>query len=187
MEGLYIMSLREFLASINGSIVTEHSYTIPLQWVHDKAIIEVVITSNLITPTEGKTINCCRMFLHVHRIADLTLAGGKHIDSSFLALDPSLLSTTTLIELIQDRSQTSLALRLWKCANRLWCKTVTGGLHQALGKWLVPGRQLRRSWSYYFHPDTKTLWSRTGEGFSVHSCIQIGSNLRNTQFHLQTH
>jgi hypothetical protein len=30
------------------------------------------------------------------------------------------------------------------------------------------------------------LWSRTGEGFSVHSCIEIGSNLRNTQFHLQS-
>jgi hypothetical protein len=31
----------------------------------------------------------------------------------------------------------------------------------------------------------KTLWSRTRDGFSVHSCIQIGSTSRNTQFHLQ--
>jgi hypothetical protein len=41
LESLYISSLREFLASINGSIVTEHSYTIPMQRVHDRAIMEV--------------------------------------------------------------------------------------------------------------------------------------------------
>jgi hypothetical protein len=54
------------------------------------------------------------------------------------------------------------------------------------GKMAVPGPKLRRSWPYYFDPDTNTLWSRTGEGFSVHSGIQISSNSRNTQFHLQT-
>jgi hypothetical protein len=50
------------------------------------------------------------MFLRVHSIADLTLAGGKHVDSSLLALDPSLLSfTSTLIEPLQDQPQTSSA------------------------------------------------------------------------------
>jgi hypothetical protein len=135
LESLYISSLREFLASINGSIITEHSYTIPLQRVHDGAIMEVVLASNLFTPTKCKPINYCRMFLRVHSIADLTLAGGKHIGSSFLALDPSLLSSIfTLIEPLQDRPQTASALGLWQHANRLWCNTVTGGLHQPLGK-----------------------------------------------------
>jgi hypothetical protein len=134
LESLYITSLREFLASINRSIVTEHPYTIPLQRVHDRAIMDVVITSNLFTPMECKIINYCRMFLRVHSIADLTLAGRKHIDASFLALDPLLLSSaSTLIKPLQDRPQTALALRLWQCANRLWCNTVTGGLHQPLG------------------------------------------------------
>jgi hypothetical protein len=86
LESLYISSLREFLSSINGSIVTEHSYTIPLQRVHDRAIMDVVLASNLFTPSECKTINYCRMFLRVHSIADLTLAGGNHIDFSFLTL-----------------------------------------------------------------------------------------------------
>jgi hypothetical protein len=125
----YISSLREFLSSINGSIVTEHSYTIPLQRVHDQAIMDVVIASNLFTPSGCKTIN------RVHSIADLTLTGGDHIDLSFLALDPSLLSSASaLIEPLQDRPQTASALRLWQRANRLWCNTVTGGLHRPLGK-----------------------------------------------------
>jgi heme exporter protein D len=73
--------------------------------------MEVVITSNLFNPTECKIINYCRMFLRVHSIADLTLAGGKHVDYSFLALDPSLLSlASTLIESLQDRRQTASAL-----------------------------------------------------------------------------
>jgi hypothetical protein len=149
--------------------------------------MEVVITSNLFNPTECKIINYCRMFLRVHSITDLTLASGKHIDFSFLTLDPSLLSSaSTLIEPLQDRPQTASAVRLWKHANRLWCNTVTGGLHQPLGKWLVPGPHLRRSWPFYFDPDTNTLWSRTGDGFSVHSNIPIGNNPRHTQFHLQT-
>jgi ribonuclease HI len=127
------------------------------------------------------------MFLRVHSIADLTLAGGNHIDFSFLTLDPSLLSSaSTLIEPLQDRPQTASALKLWQRANRLWCNTVTGGLHRPLGKWLVPGPQLRRVWPFYFDPDTETLWSKTGEGFNVHSCILSGRNRRNTQFHLQT-
>jgi hypothetical protein len=187
LESLYISSLREFLASINGSIITEHSYTIPLQQIHDRAKMEVVIGRNLFTSTECKIINYCRMFLRVHSIADLTLAGGKHIDPSFLALNPSLLSSaSTLVEPLQDRPQTASALKIWQRANRLWCNTVTGGLHHPQGKWLVPGLKLRWSWPFFFYPDTNTLWSRTGEGFSVHSGIQIGSSSRNTQFHLQT-
>jgi hypothetical protein len=146
--------------------------------------MDVVIASNLFTSTECNIINYCRMFLRVHSISDLTLAGGEHVDPSFLALNPSLLSSaSTLVEPLQDRPQTASALRIWQWANRLWCNTVTGGLHKLLGKWLVPGPKLRRSWPFYFDPDIKTLWSRTGEGFSVHSGIQIGSNLRNNQQH----
>jgi hypothetical protein len=104
-----------------------------------------------------------------------------------LSLDPSLLSSaSTLIEPLQDWPQTASALKLWRRANRLWCNTVTGGLHRPLGKWLVPSPQLRRVWPFYFDPDMKTLWSRTGEGFNVHSCISFGRNWRTTQFHLPT-
>jgi hypothetical protein len=104
-----------------------------------------------------------------------------------LALDPSLLSSaSTLIEPLQDWPQTASALRLWQRANRLWCDTVTGGLHWPVGKWLVPGPQLWRVWPFYFDHDTQTLWSKTGERFNVHSCILFGRNSRTTQFHLQT-
>jgi hypothetical protein len=121
LEGLYITSLREFLASINGSIVPKHSYTIPLQQVHNRAIMDVVIASNVFTSSECKTINYCRMFLRVHSIADLTLTGGNHIDFSFLALGPSLLSSSsTLIEPLQEQPQTASALQLWQRANPLW-------------------------------------------------------------------
>jgi hypothetical protein len=112
---------------------------------------------------------------------------GNHIDFSFLALDSLLLSSaSTLIEPLQDRPQTASVLRLLQRANRLWCNTVTGGLHRPLGKWLVPGPQLWRVWPFYFDPDTQTLWSKTGEGFNVHSCNLFGCGQRTTQFHLQT-
>jgi hypothetical protein len=63
--------------------------------------MDVVIASNLFTPSECKTINYCRMFLRVHSIADVALTGGNHIDFTFLSLDPSLLSSaSTLIELL---------------------------------------------------------------------------------------
>jgi hypothetical protein len=103
---------------------------------------------------------------------------GKSLHIKFETL--LLSSASTLVEPLQDRPQTASALKIWTRANRLWCNTVTGGLHQPLGKWLVPGPKLRRSWPFYFDPDTNTLWSRTGEGFSVHSGIQISSNSRNT-------
>jgi hypothetical protein len=105
------------------------------------------------------------------------------ISPIFIAM---LSSASTLIEPLQDRRQTASALRLWQRANRLWCNTVTGGLDQLLGKWLVPGPQLRRIWPFYYDPDTSTLWSRTGEGFNVHSRIPFGCDRRTTHFHLQT-
>jgi hypothetical protein len=134
LEGLYITSLREFLSSINGSIVTEHSYTIPLQQVHDRAIMDVVIVSNLFTPSEQcKTINYCRMFLCVHSIADLTLAGRNHIDFSFLALDPLLLSSaSTLIEPLRSTTN-SIGIKIMApCKSTLvqysywWVTSTTG-------------------------------------------------------------
>jgi hypothetical protein len=158
LEGLYIMSLREFLASITGSIVTEHYYTIPLQRVHDRAIMDVVIASKAFTSSECKII-----------------------DFSFLALEPSLFSSaSTLIELVTRATTNSLSTAIVATS-----KSITGGLHQPLGKWLVPAPQLRRRWPFYFDPDTKTLWSMNREGFCIHSPIQIGSNWRNTQILLQ--
>jgi hypothetical protein len=68
-----------------------------------------------------------------------------------------LSSASTLIEPLQDRPQTASVLRLWQRANQLWCNTVTGGLHRPLGKWLVPGPQLRWVWPFYFDPDTQTF------------------------------
>jgi hypothetical protein len=98
----------------------------------------------------------------------------------------SLWLLIALMDRVKDILHTASALMIWTRANRLWCNTVTGGLHHPLGKWLLPGPKLKQSWPFYFDLDTNTLWSWTGERFSVHSGIQIGNNSRNTQFHLKT-
>jgi hypothetical protein len=58
LESLYITSLREFLSSINGSIVTEHSYTIPLHTIA-KDVVDCAalgaITERVSHPTPSRS------------------------------------------------------------------------------------------------------------------------------------
>jgi hypothetical protein len=44
---------------------------------------------------------------------------------------------------------------------------------QPLGKWLFPGPKLRRTWPYYYDPDSRTLWCRTmdDQAFTVHHSV----------------
>jgi hypothetical protein len=152
----------------------EIPYTVPLQRVCDQSIMEIVVQSNLFLAQECKTINYCRQFLRVHTLSDFALAGGMQIDPFFLILSPSLLSSrSTLLEPLQDKPITASASALWVSANRLWCNTVSGCLHQPLGKWLFPGPKLRRTWPYYYDPDSCTLWCRTMEdqAFTVHHSV----------------
>jgi hypothetical protein len=155
--------------------------------------MEIVVQSTLFSAQECKTINYCIQFLRVHTLSDFALAGGTRIDPSFLTLSPSLLSSrSTLLEPLQDKPLTASALALWVRANRLWCNTVSGCLHQLLGKWLFPGSKLRRTWPYYYYdPDSRTLWFRTLEDkkvFTVHHSVSsstTSSTSHPTSFHHQ--
>jgi hypothetical protein len=108
-------------------------------------------------------------------LSDVTLAGGTRIDPSFLTLPTSLLSSRfTLLEPLQDKPLTAPALALWVSANRLWCNTVSRCLHHLLGKWLFHSLKLRRTWPYYYDPDSRTLlWCRTMDDqvFTVHQSV----------------
>jgi hypothetical protein len=152
--------------------------------------MEIVVQSTLFLAQDCKTINYCRQFLRVHTLSDLALAGGTQIDPSFLTLSPSLLSSrSTLLEPLQDKPLTAPALSLWVTrANRLWCNTVSGCLHQPLGKWLFPSPKLRRTWPYYYDPDSHMLWCRTMEDqvFTVHHSVSSSTTTSHpTSFHHQ--
>jgi hypothetical protein len=117
---------------------------------------------------EGLNITSLREFL---ASISRSMAGGKHIDSSFLALDPLLLSSTsTLIEPLQDQPQTASALATCKLSlvqYSYWRFTPT------IGKMVGSRSTAQEELPFYFDPDTKTLLSRTGEGFSIHSHMQL--------------
>jgi hypothetical protein len=175
LETTFFPSLREYLKSTDAALVLETTHITPLQRIGDFHLMDSVLQSNHFTPRQIRLINYCRLFLQVHTIADLATAGGTHIDQCFIHGKPSLLSSTsTDLEIHQDRPATIEAWKVWKSACKLWCNLVTGELHRPLGQWKFPGVSLRRSWPYYWDPPTNRLIVRTADGYTAHRPFKRG-------------
>jgi hypothetical protein len=76
--------MREFLNKINGSLVLDKNFAVPLQWEHDEYLTEIVIESCLLTPKEIVLFNYCQHFLEAYTISDISEANGQYVDEAYL-------------------------------------------------------------------------------------------------------
>ena len=169
LETKFFPELRRFLASIDGKLDIDVDLAAPLQREGDFHLMERVVLSNKFKPKEVRIISYCLHFLQVQTLSDITTAGGTHLDHSMLKGKPSLLSSqSTDLAIIQERPTTKPAWDLWAKANLLWARR-DGKLHQALGRWLMPSSDQRRTWPYHFDPIQQRLFVRTPDGYTVHT------------------
>jgi hypothetical protein len=61
----FISSMREFLSKINGRLVLDVNFAVPLQREYDEHLMDIVIESRLLTPKEIVLFNYCQHFLEV--------------------------------------------------------------------------------------------------------------------------
>jgi hypothetical protein len=80
----FISLMREFLNKINGSLVLDKNFAVPLQWEHDEYLTEIVIESCLLTPKEIVLFNYCQHFLEAYTISDISEANGQYVDEAYL-------------------------------------------------------------------------------------------------------
>ncbi len=128
----------------------------PPQREHDVHIMDRVIDSGKFKPREIRMVNYCRLFLGVTTVSDVSTADGKDIDRTMFLGYPSLLASQTKWMKAEQDQPYEASWVLWRRALRLWSDW-HGRLHQPLGRWLLSGQALNRTWSAYLTKSTKQL------------------------------
>ena len=120
-DSLWLLSMREFLKTVRGSITLQPTYVPELERQHDTFIMDAVIASEWFTPREVKRVNWCRLYLQVTLISDITNVAGSHLDPNMIKgiVDHPKSSVTAGHRFVQDRPAQRV-WSLWRKANLLW-------------------------------------------------------------------
>ena len=85
IEGIWLPTVRAYLASIKGSMQIAGLQIQPLERHGDQYILDVALTSKVLTECEIKFINYCRLYLQVLTISDLCNTEGTSLSKGILA------------------------------------------------------------------------------------------------------
>ena len=138
LEGSWLSSIRQFLASINGSVTIAHSLAISIQREHDQHIMDALIRCTKFSTKRMKRLNSCRLFLQVTLLSELTNPSGTHLCSQFwCGLGPRPYSP--LLRYPRQGCPSSSVWSEWRAAiRRAFCFPYTLKLRQSLGRWYTP-------------------------------------------------
>jgi hypothetical protein len=144
LEGHWLVSLRQFLSFINGSIEITDLSIPSLQRSKDFYLMDTALNSNRFFAAEICKVNLCCLFLSVTMVCDICNACGSHLITEIrtgkLSATPSL-PKGPIVK--QDRpGQTSWSL--WRRLLSLFSDNCNI-LHQSLRSWTSSGKHLQRS------------------------------------------
>ena len=155
--------MRRFLATIRTQIVLDNPYIAPLQRLNDEYLMPRIIQSGVFTDTDLHVTNCCRMYLDVLTVSDLTTASGTFIDAAILQHGPSTSSKSKYHKSIQEKLSNWEA---WDRAVAFWFAADDAGrLYKLLGDWIHTGDRLRRHWRCYYDNLDTTVYYYTPDGY----------------------
>ena len=104
LESKWVLSLRQFMSSMDVSIRLDSTDVKPLQRALDFYLMDAIMAANTFTPAEIRRLNYCRLYLRALTAADLTETTGRTLDTSKLHGNPSRMSSVTRGESIyQER------------------------------------------------------------------------------------
>jgi hypothetical protein len=149
LETKWITSLRTFLKYTGATIELDESYLTNREGEHDWHIMDAIIQSGKFSPKEIRQLNYCRLYLQATTISDIANAKGDALDVYLIKgnINHQSSSCNKWHKVNQERPADA-NWKLWHKATKLW-STITGKLHQPLGKWLQPISQQRRRWPAY--------------------------------------
>jgi len=151
--------MREFLHSINGSIILEKPWTIPSLCQHDQHLMQDFLNTNLSTK-DLQTLNNCRMYLQVTTLAELSTHDGIHLLKVGLQRgnnSPTLKTISqSLLKWPNQPNPSKKAWHLWtQTIQSLYTKPGTNTLlKKALGLW-NPNLQVSDSGMQHMTPQWK--------------------------------
>eukprot|EP00957_Ditylum_brightwellii_P011709 884514-Ditylum_brightwellii.AAC.1 len=144
IEPRWIPSLRAYLSEYNLHLELNYMGVYPIQHINDRHIMTMVVQSNEFTPIEIKKINCCREYLGVTTMADITLVDGCTLDPHMRSDNILLFSSTTTLLKAKQQRPNHTGWKLWsRCLKRfanhdqLWLPLI---------QWLQHTPTLKHKW-----------------------------------------
>eukprot|EP00957_Ditylum_brightwellii_P137929 10515357-Ditylum_brightwellii.AAC.1 len=77
LEGAWIPNVQDSLIAIHAKIVLIKSWVMKPKWEEDMMIMDIFCTDNSLTNTQLQVLNCCRMFLCVELLPDISTSDGE--------------------------------------------------------------------------------------------------------------
>eukprot|EP00980_Cylindrotheca_fusiformis_P027515 scaffold20799_cov73-Cylindrotheca_fusiformis.AAC.4 len=160
-ESKFIQSLRQYLATIDASIEVDTPFVPPCQRENDFYLMDVATSAADFSVQDLCRLNYCRLFLQAVTASDIVkpTSRGDTIDPDLRHGDASLhVSPTTNYCPITQAKPSKSSWNVW----RRFCIILLDSLLESnpLGRWIVPGTDLRLQWQCYFEYASKLLYRR---------------------------
>ena len=172
LEVKWLSSLREYLKHIRGYLELDETFVPPLQRLDDSYIMDHILHSQRFTKAQIHLINCCRLYLQVTTISDITLPDGLQLDPSFELGNHSCMSPKSRLHWVNQQRPPETAWKLWQRANCLWSDE-EGILIQPLGPWLFPPSQQRMQWPFYHDRSSDSLYQHEDGRYSSNPHLNL--------------
>jgi hypothetical protein len=169
LEGVWIPTVREYLADLSGSLQIAQAKIQPLQRQGNQFVMDVVLGSKLFKPREIKFLNYCRLYLQVLSLSDMYNAQGNALAVGIYdGYRAHSQSQSKLLEPFQERTN-SQVWSLWR--RFLSFLTVDGcWVYDPLGPWNA-GISTRRQWPSYYSDSQDLLYRFNCNELVLHSRI----------------
>ena len=148
----WLLSLRQFLHSIDATILIYQLPIYPLQRQNDGYIMDIVHSFQLFSTYEIRMINRVRLYLQITTVSDIATTDSQSLQLSTRLGKPNHLSSLSkwLYPIQPCPSHPSWSLWL-KVVDRLIAPQ--GSFSAPLGRWTGPAASLSRNWNSYHHLD----------------------------------
>lgn len=166
----WLVSIREFLSTCNGSMQILHADTsLPKNLREFDFVLMDVVNSNWTKKSELLAFNRCRLYLKVNTLAEISTADGKSIDKqAWVGTRPA---HTTHLWPLQEKPgpkswQTWRRLLARKFMNMVGRKKVTAKtkdlrLRRKLGLWRPGSEECQQNFHQFYDPQTRALYCRS--------------------------
>ena len=170
LESETIRSMREYLASVGGTIELQGDFVVARQRAQDDFIMDVAVASRRFRPAELKRINYCRLYLNVLLVSDIATAKGDYIDAMMYTGEANPVTTKHRV------NQAKPNTKAWSQWRRLLLMITHNSprlkLKKPLGQWLVPWFEMRCQWPFLYDPTTDHLFHYSPQGYTQHNKLR---------------
>ena len=137
LEGSWLTSTREFLATLSGSIVLPHAYCPSPLRILDQPIMEAFNKVPGLGRKRLMQLNCCRIFLQIHFLSEITNSSGDTLIPGFWSGDTILRPAPPIHRYPRQAPPSPALWQLWRATIRkCFCTPCTTSLRTHLGPWL---------------------------------------------------